>query len=119
MKPTLLIADDVLSVRDELHRCLQDDFDIVALSADGPSCLSDYKRYRPGILLLDIVMPLKSGVEVAREIMAMEGEKGPRVVFLTGLRDGEVNREILSELSADIIYKPVDLARLRELLLPV
>jgi two-component system, NarL family, response regulator NreC len=68
--PTVLIADDHEVVRHGLRALLRSDPDlrVVADAADGAEAVSLTEKHRPDILILDIVMPVMNGIEVAREV---------------------------------------------------
>lgn len=75
---------------------------------DGLAGIASFERERPGLILLDIVLPGIDGFEVARRIRAMEkpGEWTP-IIFLTALtRDADLERGIEAG-GDDYLLKPV------------
>jgi DNA-binding NarL/FixJ family response regulator len=77
----LVLADDhpvVLHGLEALFR-LEPGFEVVARCADGVAAMESVRRHRPDILVLDIRMPRKGGLEVLREI---QEEKLPTRVIL-------------------------------------
>ena len=71
MKPIkIIIADDHKMVREGIRQLLELDGEIIvaAEADDGVQCIEMIKEYRPDVLLLDINMPNKNGLEVLREI---------------------------------------------------
>ena len=68
----LLIADDHEIVRNGLRVLLETetDFDIVDEAADGLEAVQKYRLLEPDILLMDLAMPHKTGVEAIEEIIA-------------------------------------------------
>jgi len=89
MSITLVIADDhplILDAMENVFR-LQKDLKVVARCLDGDEALKAVRRHQPDILVLDILMPVKDGLVVLRE---MRKEKLPtRVVILTATIDEE------------------------------
>jgi len=87
MPITLVLADDhplILDGMENLFRA-EDDFKILARCLDGMEALLAVREHKPDILILDLRMPGKGGLEVLR---AMKEEGHPtRVVVLTGAVD--------------------------------
>jgi DNA-binding NarL/FixJ family response regulator len=79
----LVLADDHPVVLHGLQRLFegQPDFDVVACSGSGEAALASVRATRPDVLVLDLRMPDRNGIEVLR---AMAAEKLPcRTVLLT------------------------------------
>lgn len=68
----LLIADDHILFRDGLTALLHDepDFEVLDQAGTGEEALSLTRQYHPDVVLLDISMPILSGLEVAYQINA-------------------------------------------------
>ncbi len=81
MKPRVIIADDHLLFVEGLWRVVQAECEIVATSINGRNLVELALRLRPEIVLLDISMPLLSGMEAARQIKAQAPEV--RIIFVT------------------------------------
>ncbi len=79
----VLLADDHAIVRDGLRAVLaaQKDFEVVAQESDGEAALKTALKLKPDVCVLDIQMPLLSGLEVARRLAAEHA--GCRVVLLS------------------------------------
>ncbi|MCX5822954.1 MAG: response regulator transcription factor [Deltaproteobacteria bacterium] len=79
----LVVADDhplILDGVENLFR-LEEDFQLLARCKDGIETLNAVRRHKPDVVILDIRMPGKDGLTIAREMLA---EKLPtRVVLLT------------------------------------
>lgn len=105
----VLVVDDEESYRDALAVGLsQEGFDVI-VAADGAEARAAVRRDRPDLVLLDIMLPDISGIELCRELRA---ERDVPVIMLTA-RDGEVDVVLALELgAADYVSKPY---RLREL----
>jgi DNA-binding NarL/FixJ family response regulator len=85
----LVLADDHPLILDGLENlfCLEKDFQVVARCATGIETMQAVRRHRPDVLVLDIRMPGKDGLEIAREMR--EEELPTRVVLLTAALDEE------------------------------
>lgn len=70
MSIKVMIADDHVMIREGIRQLLEfdGDIEIVAEANDGEECLSILKDVTPEILLLDINMPNKNGIDVLQEI---------------------------------------------------
>ena len=89
-KTSILIADDHLIVRTGLAALLgtERDFQVVGQAKNGIEAVREAVRLRPDIVIMDLVMPKKDGVEATAEIS--EKAPGSRVILLTtfGTSDG-------------------------------
>jgi DNA-binding NarL/FixJ family response regulator len=80
----VLIVDDHASFRRLAARLLRESgFQVVGEVADGVSALREAARLEPDVVLLDIVLPDMSGIEVATKLA---GKAGPARVVLTSSR---------------------------------
>lgn len=77
----VVVADDNLQVREKVVQLLLPDFEVVGTHANGQAALEAVLILNPDIALLDISMPLMSGIEVAHELRTRESKT--KVVFLT------------------------------------
>jgi two-component system NarL family response regulator len=92
----ILIADDHPVVREGLVTilALQNDLEVVGQARDGEEACRLYNQLRPDILILDLRMPKKDGLEVVTELMAQRPR--PRIVVLTNSAKAEDLRRALT-----------------------
>lgn len=85
----VIIPDDDSFIRSSLSTILQanDDIEVCALGAHGDEAIQLYRDHLPDILLIDIQMPHKDGLQAASEILAEHPQA--RIVFLTTFSDDE------------------------------
>jgi DNA-binding NarL/FixJ family response regulator len=77
------LADDHALVRDGLRAVLarEPDIQVVGEAADGRDALRVVETSKPDVAVLDLSMPLLNGLDVARQLVALE--RGPRAILIT------------------------------------
>lgn len=83
MSVRLIIADDHVILRDGIKQLLEFDgnIQVIAEVCDGLECVQKVNELKPDLLLLDINMPKKNGMEVLKELRAAKVET--KVLMLT------------------------------------
>jgi DNA-binding response OmpR family regulator len=117
MARTILVVDDEPVLRETLAEALDADGFRVVTAADGREALSRFREHQPDLVVLDLMLPELSGIEVCRIIRA---ESGVPIVMLTA-KTSELDKVVGLELGADdYVTKPFSLrelsARIRALL---
>ena len=117
MTSTILVVDDEQTVRDTVALRLEQDGHRVISAADGADALRQFRAEKPDLILLDLMLPELSGIEITRII---RGESDVPILMLTA-RDSELDKVVGLELGADdYVTKPFSLrelqARVRALL---
>jgi DNA-binding NarL/FixJ family response regulator len=79
----VLLADDHAVILQELHALLEPEFEIVGAVGDGDALLVAAKTLTPDVIVADIAMPGRSGIEATAQLCRANG--GARVVLLTML----------------------------------
>ena len=92
----VLIADDHPVVREGLSAILRSEKDIkiVAEAADGEEACKLYDRHSPDVVILDLRMPKKDGLQVVTELMSSRRPK-PRIIVMTTYETEEDVRRAL------------------------
>lgn len=85
-KVTILVTDDDPDLRLLSTTLLLEQGYTVYEAATGRACLDFARSHRPDIVILDVVLPDMTGVEVCREIKAEPGLQNVFVVFMSGMR---------------------------------
>ena len=100
---TVLIVDDEPTLRETLAESLEQDGLRVVTAADGREALERFRAERPDLILLDLMLPGLSGIEVCRIIRQ---ESSVPILMLTA-RDSELDKVVGLELGADdYVTKP-------------
>ncbi len=112
----ILVADDNVDALQTLATVLELGGHEVFSAANGSLALESAERHLPEVALLDIGMPLLDGYEVARRIRAQAWGKRITLVALTGWgQDSDRRRSREAGFDSHLV-KPLDLAKLTELL---
>ena len=80
-QPRILLADDNTGILDHVTAMLRADYDIVGQVADGDSVCSTVENLQPDLIVLDVSMGTRSGIEICRQLRE-QGYTG-EIVFLT------------------------------------
>jgi putative two-component system response regulator len=117
--PTILLADDDAAVRDMLEYMLRAQGYRVVCADDGTQALDLIDELRVDLVLMDVLMPGRSGFSVCREIKSRMETRLIPVVLITGLSNSEDRVEGIECGADDFIHKPLHrdelLARVRSL----
>jgi EAL domain-containing protein (putative c-di-GMP-specific phosphodiesterase class I)/CheY-like chemotaxis protein/GGDEF domain-containing protein len=81
--------------------------------ADGDAALASAVARPPAIIFLDVVMPLKTGLETCRAIRAALGRRCPPIIVVTGEEADDAILEGLESGATDYLIKPVNWTLLR------
>jgi len=106
MSKTVLIADDEPNIVVSLEYLLEQNGYDVKVARNGEEALSSMAQFRPDLILLDVMLPLKSGFEVCQQIRQVPEWQHTRIIMLTAKgRESEVSKGLA--LGADAyITKP-------------
>jgi two-component system, NarL family, response regulator len=101
----ILIADDHPVVREGLTTIfeLEADLKVVAQARDGEEACRLYRQHSPDILILDLRMPKKDGIEVVTELMSQRPR--PRIIVLTHSAKAEDLRRALAAGAKSYLLK--------------
>jgi signal transduction histidine kinase len=104
-KPTLLVADDEPDMLRFLSSQLEWHYNVV-LVVNGQEAVDKAKELLPDIILLDMMMPEKDGLQACREIREHQETKNIPIVLLTARADEETKLTSLSAGASDFLAKP-------------
>ena len=114
-KIRVLIADDHPVVRLGLAAILnsQNDIEIVAEATDGEEACELYDQLSPDVLMLDLRMPKKDGLQIVAELMSQRVSK-PRIVVMTSCDQEQNIRRALSAGAKAFLAKRSHPQQIRE-----
>ncbi len=105
MSKRLLIIDDALIIREKIKDAVrQDGWEIVGEACNGREALEAFRRTRPDVITLDLVMPQSSGQEALARIKQEAPET--KVLIVSAIAQSEVLEETLRLGASDFIVKP-------------
>jgi CheY-like chemotaxis protein len=109
---TVLIADDESSMRLLVHATIESDDYGVIEAADGIEAWALIQKHKPSLVLLDVQMPGRTGLEVLRAIKTDPALSATRVILLTSkAQEGDVEAGLIA--GADFYltkpFSPLDL----------
>lgn len=91
MTTRVLLADDHVLFAQTMAELLKQRYDVVDIVADGRALLDSVRNHKPDVAVVDVTMPLMSGLESVRSIR--KESYMPKIVFLTMHADAELARE--------------------------
>ena len=121
----VLIADDSTVVRERLSIMLSEckGVDVISQARDGAEAIDSISTLHPDVVVLDIRMPRKSGIDVLKEISRLShaGDDGkaeykPKIIVLTSYPYPQYRQKCM-ELGADFFFdKSQDFEKVPEVL---
>ena len=122
MGKKILIADDEPNILISLEFLMKREGFEVVLARDGQEAIDAIVRERPALVLLDVMMPIKTGFDVCSEVRASEALRDTLIVMLTAKgRDTDVAKGLALGANA-YMTKPFStkelVQKVRELLEP-
>jgi DNA-binding response OmpR family regulator len=89
VKKRILVADDDPAISRLLERVLVREYEVV-IASDGPGALALAQEVRPGLMILDVMMPGMDGFQLASRLRSLPELKNAPIIFLTA-RDGPLD----------------------------
>ena len=103
----ILIVDDEPDILEILEYNLKNEGYETILAKDGEEGLQKAKLYKPELIILDVMMPIKNGMDVCKILRSLPEFSQTIIVFLTALSDEFSHVKGLELGADDFISKPV------------
>jgi DNA-binding NarL/FixJ family response regulator len=118
-KPRIFLADDHAMLLDAFRRLLEQEFDIVGTASDGLELLESAPSLQPELVVIDLGLPLLSGLDAGRELKKLLPQTKILVVKVN--EDSAVADAVLGEWASGYLLKKCSgselVKALRELLM--
>jgi len=119
-RPRVLVVEDNADMNQFVSQCLSDAYEVIS-AFDGREGLEKAMRFRPSIVVSDIMMPNMSGVEMISEMRVLPELQSTPILLLSAKADEELMVKLLEEGAQDFIVKPFSekdlMVRVRNLVL--
>ena len=109
---TILIADDEPDILEIINYNLQAEGYEVITAKNGNEAIELAKRNKPDLIILDVMMPGKTGFEVCKILRALPSFQETVIIFLTALNDDSTQIKGLETGGDDYLTKPFNLEEL-------
>ncbi len=103
----ILVVDDEADILEIISYNLRSAGYETVTAKDGSEAIQKAKIFRPDLIMLDIMMPNKNGIDTCKEIRKLPEFKETMVLFLTALNDEKSEIEGLNMGADDYIAKPI------------
>lgn len=101
----IMIVDDEIFFRELLGDILaKAGFTVVAQAASGAEAIALYRQHRPDLVLMDIYMPEKNGIDASRELLALDPQV--KVIICSGVGYDDDLSAAVAAGACGVIYKP-------------
>lgn len=108
----ILVVDDMISSLQVMKGILEEQYK-VSLVKSGEQALEFLQKKTPDLILMDVAMPKKNGIQTVREIKEQGSESVP-VIFVSALHDIQTVLECRDIQAADYVVKPFEEVYLKE-----
>lgn len=102
-RPRVLLADDHVPVLERIAALLEPAFEVVGCVSNGQDLIAEAQRLLPHVIVLDITMPILTGIEAAQEIHG--AGSSAKIVFLTVHEDATFVRACFAAGGVGYVHK--------------
>lgn len=104
----ILIADDELLIRKTLKKVFEQKGFKVLMCADGQEALDQWVAFEPDLVILDVIMPIKGGVDVLKEVQGQKDLEKAKIIVISAYSAGGTKEEFLKLGAVDFVRKPFE-----------
>ncbi len=111
MQKKIMIVDDDQLTRSMLRDLLEKDgYQVVAEVAAGDEVADCYRQSLPDLVIMDIVLPYKNGIEATRLLRSIDSNA--RIIMISALSDIPLIKAAFASGAMDFIQKPFTPAKM-------
>lgn len=111
----VLICDDSILVRKKFKDIIVTlGCDKVIEATDGQQAIDIYKEQKPDLVFMDIVMPIKTGIEALSEIISYDSKA--KIVIISSIGTNNKLKEAIKIGAYDFFQKPIDEDQLKKII---
>ncbi len=110
--PLILVGEDEADMAAFIAAQLKERFDVL-IATDGQYAIDMTRQYQPDLLVLDMMMPEKDGLQVCRELRGQTQTKALPILILTARADEETKLTALENGATDFLTKPFSTTELQ------
>lgn len=114
IKKSVIIVDDSCFTRRVINKFLEDDFIIIGEAKDGVEAIEIYKKLRPEIITIDLIMEKMDGLTAAKEIL--EFDKKAKIVLISSMGQKSYIDNSIKIGVKDFLVKPFSRDKLLKVL---
>ena len=104
MAKQVLLVDDSEFMRNLLREILEEEFEIADEAENGVEAVEMYKEYDPDLVMMDIVMPIRDGIEATSDIK--DHDSGAHIIMCTSIGQEEKMKKAVKAGADGYITKP-------------
>lgn len=111
----ILVCDDSMLIRKKLKEVLKKcGYNDISEAANGQEAVDIYKKSNPDLVFMDIIMPIKNGIEAVNEII--EFDKNAKVVMASSAGTKEHVKEAIKAGAFEFVQKPWEVEQINKIL---
>lgn len=109
----ILIVDDSPIIRNTIIPIIKEaGHEVIGEADNGEGALDAFNKNKPDLVLLDILLPGESGLDILKKLKSLDSSV--RVLIVTAVNQDAVSREAINLGAKGVLYKPFDAAELVE-----
>ena len=113
MSHTVLVCDDAIFMRTMISDILQQSgFEVVGEAETGVEAVAQYRKLKPDLVTMDIVMPDMGGIDAVREITKFD--PNARILMCSAMGQQALVVEAIQAGAKDFVVKPIQPSRVLE-----
>jgi len=110
---TVLVCDDAIFMRTMISDILQQSgFDVIGEAETGVEAVAQYRKLKPDLVTMDIVMPDMGGIDAVREITKFD--PSARILMCSAMGQQALVVEAIQAGAKDFVVKPFQPSRVLE-----